>query len=249
MIPAQDIEADVPSPLPEAGMPDPEEVSEEGFGGFRDAWYIGHVAKADMEAILREEVELMRIVDAVAATPEEFEELASAIEGCDLESLPEQLHEAAMREGLAACVDEEIAPLDGLELGVAGLAYPLGSVGCLTAASTFGRKQVGLNEKAPTCGSFAEPSDGLEPSTPSLPCAPKRLPWVAIGCRSAYLSRFRGLPICDRLPPVAPAWLHKRSIPLLRLLMGKGIPRARIGVAGVDHLPVERGSTGPGALS
>jgi len=28
--------------------------------------------------------------------------------------------------------------------------------------------QVGLNEKAPMCGGFAEPSDGLEPSTPSL---------------------------------------------------------------------------------
>jgi hypothetical protein len=40
-----------------------------------------------------------------------------------------------MKEGLAACVDDEIAPLDGLELGVAGLAYALGSVGCLTAAS------------------------------------------------------------------------------------------------------------------
>jgi hypothetical protein len=116
-------------------MPDPEEVSEEGFGGFRDTWYIGRVAKADLDSILREEAELMRIVDAVAATPEEFEELASAIEGCDLESLPEQLREAAMREGLAACVDEEIAPLDGLELGVAGLAHALGSVGCLTAAS------------------------------------------------------------------------------------------------------------------
>ena len=29
--------------------------------------------------------------------------------------------------------------------------------------------QVGLNGKPPTCGAFAEPSDGLEPSTPSLP--------------------------------------------------------------------------------
>jgi hypothetical protein len=135
MIPAQDIEVDVPSPLPEAGMPDPEEVGEEGFGGFRDTWHIGHVGKADLESILREEAELMRIVDAVAATPDEFEELASAIEGCDLESLSKQLREAAMKEGLAACVDGEIAPLDGLELGVAGLAYALGSVGCLTAAS------------------------------------------------------------------------------------------------------------------
>ncbi len=26
-----------------------------------------------------------------------------------------------------------------------------------------------LQQKAPICGAFAEPSDGLEPSTPSLP--------------------------------------------------------------------------------
>ena len=31
---------------------------------------------------------------------------------------------------------------------------------------TLGQEQVDLNEKAPTCGAFAEPSDGLEPSTP-----------------------------------------------------------------------------------
>jgi hypothetical protein len=116
-------------------MPDPEMISEEGFGGFRGTWYIGRVAKAHLEAILREEAELMRIVDAVAATSEEFEELASAIEGCDLEPLSDELREAAMKEGLAACIDEETTPLDGLELGVAGLTYALGSVGCLTAAS------------------------------------------------------------------------------------------------------------------
>jgi hypothetical protein len=32
---------------------------------------------------------------------------------------------------------------------------------------TFDAEQVGLNEKAPISGAFAEPSDGLEPSTPS----------------------------------------------------------------------------------
>ena len=57
-----------------------------------------------------------------------------------------------------------------------------------------------------------KPSDGLEPSTPSLPCGPEPLPWIATGCRLAYLGRFRRRPICDPLPPVAPAWLHKRSI-------------------------------------
>jgi hypothetical protein len=30
-------------------------------------------------------------------------------------------------------------------------------------------EQVDLNAKAPMCGAFAQPSDGLEPSTPSLP--------------------------------------------------------------------------------
>jgi hypothetical protein len=45
------------------------------------------------------------------------------------------------------------------------------------------RSKFGLNEKAPTCGAFAEPSDGLEPLTPSLPCAAERLPCVAIGLR------------------------------------------------------------------
>jgi len=38
----------------------------------------------------------------------------------------------------------------------------------------------GLNEKAPTCGAFAEPSDGLEPSTPSLPCAPTGNRWQPV---------------------------------------------------------------------
>jgi hypothetical protein len=32
-------------------------------------------------------------------------------------------------------------------------------------------------EKVPLCGTFAEPSDGLEPSTPSLP-------WNVLGNRS-----------------------------------------------------------------
>ncbi len=44
---------------------------------------------------------------------------------------------------------------------------PLVSDGGATAPLT--EPQVGLNAKAPTCWAFAEPSDGLEPSTPSLP--------------------------------------------------------------------------------
>jgi hypothetical protein len=39
----------------------------------------------------------------------------------------------------------------------------------LGAWPTFGNMQVDPREKAPISGAFAEPSDGLEPSTPSLP--------------------------------------------------------------------------------
>jgi hypothetical protein len=80
-----------------------------------------------------------------------------------------------------------------------------------------------------------EPSDGLEPSTPSLP-------WSLGGKRSqptatvfAYLSRFRPPPICQRLPPVATAGLHKGSIlrcllwlRRLRRLMTRGAVRDRV---------------------
>jgi hypothetical protein len=57
-----------------------------------------------------------------------------------------------------------------------------------------------------------KPSDGLEPSTPSLPsrfCGNWSQPVATV---LACFRRFRGLPICHRLPLVAPARLHKRSI-------------------------------------
>jgi hypothetical protein len=60
--------------------------------------------------------------------------------------------------------------------------------------------------------SFAEPSDGLEPSTPSLPCAPIGNRWQPTTTVFAGLSHFWSRRICDWLPPIAPALLHKCSI-------------------------------------
>jgi hypothetical protein len=57
-----------------------------------------------------------------------------------------------------------------------------------------------------------EPSDGLEPSTPSLPCALIGNPSQPTATVLACWSRSRGTPICHRLPLVATALLHKRSI-------------------------------------
>src|SRR5581483_8903229 len=53
--------------------------------------------------------------------------------------------------------------------------------------------------KAPTCGAFAEPSDGLEPSTTSFPSKVCLLRGVATGCRPALLSRFFAGCVCEGL--------------------------------------------------
>jgi hypothetical protein len=85
-----------------------------------------------------------------------------------------------------------------------------------------------LNAKAPTCGAFAEPSNGLEPLTPSLPRAAKRLPRVATGCGSACFERFSS---ASHLPPVAPAGLHKCSIHSPAIADGQrpsGVSRVRV---------------------
>jgi len=85
--------------------------------------------------------------------------------------------------------------------------------------------------------------NGLEPLTPSLPCAAKRLPCVATGCGSACLSGFRARPICHRLPPVAPAGLHKCSIPSPGSPMAKGVRASPQGASSVEPFCVERGSS------
>jgi hypothetical protein len=77
------------------------------------------------------------------------------------------------------------------------------------------------NKKAAFCSGFEvpdKPSDGLEPATPSLPFwGPGN--WSQPSATVfACLSRFRGRSICHRLPPVATAGLHKRSIPRRREL-------------------------------
>ena len=52
-------------------------------------------------------------------------------------------------------------------------------------------RTTGDHEKRAICWAFPKPSDGLEPSTPSLPSNAGPLPWAAEGCGLACLSRFR----------------------------------------------------------
>ena len=139
MIPKANIEPEVPSPLPRCNMPSKDEISEEGFGGFRGTWWIGRLPVKVAESIIAEEAELISLIDELASTPEEYEMLASSVEGQDLESLEQPLRSAAIERGLAPlCPEDDFPPLEGLEVGVAGLAYALSALGFLTAASCRG---------------------------------------------------------------------------------------------------------------
>jgi hypothetical protein len=136
MIPAAEVIPEIASPLPACGMPSPDEISDEGFGFFRGAWWIGRVSVKEAESTVHQEGELIDLIDQIASTPEEFELLASSIEGQDPDVLPDHLRTAALGAGLARfLVDEDFAPLDGLEIGVAGLTHTMSAIGCLTAAS------------------------------------------------------------------------------------------------------------------
>lgn len=137
MIPAADVQPEIPSPLPECEMPASDEISEEGFGWFRNTWFIGRLPIAEAAEVVREEGEIMTGLDTVAADPLEFELLAAAIASGEVEDLPDDLRRRAAGAGLASYLEDadDVAAVGGLEIGVSGLTHALSAVGCLTAAS------------------------------------------------------------------------------------------------------------------
>lgn len=88
--------------------------------------------------MIETERSLVGLVDQASRNAAEFEAMARAVETGELENLPngyvaENPHSDIVR--FLSAIDEEQSTLDALELGVAGLAYALSSVGCFTAAS------------------------------------------------------------------------------------------------------------------
>lgn len=140
MIPIADVTPTVARPLPSCEMPKAEDISEEGFGYFRGTWFIGRVRLRDAEAVIRHETDVLAWLDHVASDAQAFELLAKAIEDADADSLPEPLRAEAIRTGLHGFLVDpaDLDPLEGLEIGVAGLSHALSAVGCLTAASCRG---------------------------------------------------------------------------------------------------------------
>ena len=79
---------------------------------------------------------------------------------------------------------------------------------------------------------FAEPSDGLEPSNPSLPWNASGKQWHSTATVFACFCGFWACRICDRLPLVATTGLHNGSIHCCQLrLRPRAIPSVRRGLA------------------
>ncbi|MGA5517676.1 hypothetical protein ACPCK2_15750 [Streptomyces pseudogriseolus] len=139
MIPSVDIDVDPSFPAALAmGLPDEENVDEEGYGYFRGVWTIGEVSHEEAVSMIQEERRLVTLVDRTSRTQAEFEAMAKAVEEGELDYLPAGYAAQHPDSELVRVVDEyaeDGSPLDALELGVAGLSYALTSVGCFTAAS------------------------------------------------------------------------------------------------------------------
>jgi hypothetical protein len=137
VIPDANIPALIEDPLPECDMPRSEEITEEGFGGFRDTHLIGRVLLSDAKAVVDQEATVLEELDRVAHSPEEFEALARAVEDGDRGSLGDGLRDRFMESTLVdlAAPEDDFDQLGSLEVGVAGLVQALSAMRCLTAAS------------------------------------------------------------------------------------------------------------------
>jgi hypothetical protein len=82
-----------------------------------------------------------------------------------------------------------------------------------------------------------KPSDGLEPSTPSLPWNVAGNRWQPVATDLACFCRFRHRTICRRLPLVATTGLHKGSI-LLRPLEREDGPTLGAACASLPSAPI-----------
>jgi hypothetical protein len=115
--------------------PGDDDIGDEGFGYFRDTWPILDVSPDDANGMLQREDQLLRLAKELAKDEVEFDGLAKALETGDQWLIPERLTTEPYISSLSPWLDEDAPPLDGLELGVAGLVYALASVGCFPAAS------------------------------------------------------------------------------------------------------------------
>lgn len=129
----------VASPLlpPDATFwtPKRSDLGEGGFGFFHDVWPIFDVKKRDAESLIRAERDTAFVIGETARDEVEFDLLARSVEHQELQPDVSREQGAAIGELIN---EGDAAPLEALELGVAGLTYALASARMFPAASCRG---------------------------------------------------------------------------------------------------------------
>jgi hypothetical protein len=137
MIPRANVSPVIANPLPFCEMPRVEDETDEGFGNFRDTWWMGEVPAPEAAEVVHYEGEVLEALDRAAQSAEEFEELALAVEHGETDGLSKPLLSVYVKSGLSelAPAPDDAVLLGGLEIGVSGLAHALSAIRCPTAAS------------------------------------------------------------------------------------------------------------------
>src|SRR5680860_308722 len=138
MIPhAAELHPIVPEPLPSCQMPDPEDITEEGFGLFRDTWWIGRVPISEAEEIVDYEAEVLDALDRAAGDEEDYEAMAVSVERGESDELSEAQLRSFIDCGLLKLspAPDDAVLFGSLEVGIAGLVHALLALRCATAAS------------------------------------------------------------------------------------------------------------------
>ncbi|MFJ2098374.1 hypothetical protein ACIOHR_14390 [Streptomyces anulatus] len=125
MIPQRDVEISANLPKGTAfWMPQREDMDEEGFSNFRDSWLILDIPVNVAGVIIDFDARMALAINAISPDEPIFEKYASAVEEERLTDIP----------GDPFANFPEIT-LEGLDLGLSGLAHALAAIGCAPAAS------------------------------------------------------------------------------------------------------------------
>jgi hypothetical protein len=114
--------------------PEPDDVDEySGFGFFDNVWTIADITALEAREMLDKDRSLCQFVSRLARDESQFDMLANTVETGVADDEIQPSHLTALRPYLT-----ELAALEGLEIGVAGLVYALSAAGVYTAASCRG---------------------------------------------------------------------------------------------------------------
>jgi hypothetical protein len=140
MYPRVDVELDPELPDDaEFWIPGPDDINEEGFGYFHNVWPIVDVPEDEAREMLRRDRTVSSFASELASTEDEFNTIAKVIETGEshyVEDLVADKHPAL--DPYIPEDEDDPVPLDGLEVGVAGLVYALSAAGAYPAASCRG---------------------------------------------------------------------------------------------------------------